>query len=100
MSQPEPIETPLDAATGNLLTATQAVASWRTARNVPFRLAISIPLAGMRLRDLCLLRPGTNLLTYVSAAEDVPVRVGGALLGWAELDNVDGQMAIRLTRLT
>ncbi len=99
MSQPDHIAPQMESGTGALLPTPQTL-PWRTARNVPFRLAVTIPLAGMKLRDLCLLRPGTTLFTYISAAEDVPVRVGGALLGWAELDNVDGQMAIRLTRLT
>lgn len=99
MNQPDFIAPEESAALG-LLQQVQPAAAWRTARNVPFRLAVTIPLAGMRLRDLSHLRAGTTLLTGVPAAEDVPVRVGGALLGWAELDNVDGQMAIRLTRLT
>ena len=85
---------------GNLLQSPLVTASWHVARNVPFRLSITIPLAGLKLRDLHSLRGGSTLSTNVSAAEDVPVRVGGALLGWAELDDVDGQMAIRLTRLT
>lgn len=68
-------------------------------RNIPFRLSVTIPLIGWRLRGLRELQKGKLLLTGVSAAEDVPVCVGGALLGHAELDNVDGQMAVRLTRL-
>lgn len=68
-------------------------------RNIPFRLSVTIPLIGWRLRGLRELRQGQLLLTGVSAAEDVPVSIGGAPLGHAELDNVDGQMAVRLTRL-
>jgi flagellar motor switch/type III secretory pathway protein FliN len=69
------------------------------ARRVPFRVAITIPVLALKLRDLRSLQVGAVFTTAVSAAEDVPVRVGGASLGWAELDNVDGQMAVRLTRL-
>ena len=71
----------------------------RHLHSVPFRLAITIPIQGVKLRDLQVLREGKILKTVVSAVEDVPVNVGGALLGWAELDNVDGRMAVRLTRL-
>ena len=78
---------------------TQPSQSWRVARSVPFRVAVTVPVRGVKLRDLLALRRGSRLLSSVSAAEDVPVRAGGALLGWAELDNVDGQMAIRLMRL-
>ena len=73
--------------------------TWHASRGIPFRLAITIPLACMKLRDLHALIPGTVLHTGISAADDVPVRVGGVMLGWGELDNVDGQMAVRLTRL-
>ena len=72
---------------------------WRPARAVPFRLTITVPLPGMKLRTLRGLRAGMLLLTETPAAEDVPVNVAGATLGWGELDNVDGQMAVRLTRL-
>ncbi len=74
-------------------------ASWLAARAVPFRMAISVPLAGMKLRDLHELHCGSLLLTSVSSSDDVSVHVGAAMLGWAELDNVDGKMAVRLTRL-
>ncbi len=79
--------------------ATQAAQPWRTLRNVPFRVAVTVPLRGLKLCDLLALRQGSRLLSMVSAAEDVPVCAGGALLGWAELDNVDGHMAIRLMRM-
>jgi flagellar motor switch protein FliN/FliY len=69
-------------------------------RAIPFRLSVSVPLHGWKLGRICALKQGQLLLTGVSAAEDVPVCVGGALLGYAELDNVDGQMAVRLTRLS
>jgi flagellar motor switch/type III secretory pathway protein FliN len=73
---------------------------WRPARFVPFRLTITVPLPGLKLRSLRALRIGTIFLTATPAAEDVPVTVAGVMLGWGELDNVDGQMALRLTRLT
>lgn len=68
-------------------------------RNLRLRLSVSIPLVGWKLGALCGLKEGQLLLTGISAAEDVPLRAGGALLGCVELDNVDGQMAVRLTRL-
>jgi flagellar motor switch/type III secretory pathway protein FliN len=72
----------------------------RIARAVPFRVSITIPLLGLKLRDLSNLQVGRLFPTAISAAEDVPVRAGGAVLGWAELDNMEGQMAVRLTRLS
>ncbi len=72
----------------------------RHLRSVPLRLAVTIPIQGLKLRDLQILGKGRTLRTVIPAVEDVPVSVGGALLGWAELDNVDGRMAVRLTRLS
>ena len=69
-------------------------------RSVPFRLAVSIPVSGLKLRGLRQLHVGQVFTTDISAAEDVPVRAGGSLLGYAELDNVDGAMALRMTRLS
>jgi flagellar motor switch/type III secretory pathway protein FliN len=68
-------------------------------RNILLRLSVTIPLIGWKLRDLRQLRQGQLLLTDISATEDVPITVGDALLGHAELDSADGQMAVRLTRL-
>ena len=82
------------------LLSPEAQERWRPARSVPFRLTITVPLPGLKLRSLRSLRAGTIFLTDTPAAEDVPVTVAGATLGWGELDNVDGQMALRLTRLT
>lgn len=81
------------------LPSPEAQERWRVARAVPFRLTICSPVPGLKLRSLRALRPGTVFLTNTPAADDVPVTVAGATLGWGELDNVDGQMALRLTRL-
>lgn len=80
--------------------ATERPAMRGPVRMIPFRLSVSVPLHGWKLGCLCDLKVGQLFLTNVSATEDVPVRVGGTLLGSAELDNVDGQMAVRLTRLS
>ena len=69
-------------------------------RQIPLRVSAVIRLHGLRLRDLHRLRAGHMVLTEVSATDDVPVLVGAAPLAFAELDNVDGQMALRLTRLS
>ncbi len=95
MSPPDNAPEPEPAA----LPAPETPACWHAAQTVPFRLSIAVPVCGMKLRDLRSLFIGAVFCTHVSAAEDVPVRVGGAMLGWGELDNVDGQMAVRLTRL-
>ncbi|AFL88128.1 flagellar motor switch/type III secretory pathway protein [Terriglobus roseus DSM 18391] len=69
-------------------------------RSIPFRLAVTIPVSGLKLRSLRELGIGELFVTDIAASEDVPVFLGGALLGYAELDNVDGAMAVRMTRLS
>lgn len=69
-------------------------------RQVPFRLCATVPLAGLKLGDIQTLRKGQVLATTIAAAHDVPVLVGGALFAYAELDNMDGQMAVRITSLS
>jgi flagellar motor switch/type III secretory pathway protein FliN len=90
--QPEPA--------GTMLSVAGEHEQLRIVRAVPFRVSITIPVLGLKLRDLSNLQVGRLFATAISAAEDVPVRAGGAVLGWAELDNMEGQMAVRLTRLT
>ena len=98
MSEPEkPIQ--LAESAPALLAMPKSAVPWQVMSKVPFRVSISVSIAGMKLRRLCELRVGDVLTANAFAAEDVPVRTGGALLGWGELDNVDGQMAVRLTRL-
>lgn len=80
--------------------AKPAVPPWAGVQAVPMRVAITVPVVRMKLADLRSLSRGVLLHTATAAAEDVPVRVGGIVFGWGELDHVDGQMAVRLTRLT
>ena len=64
------------------------------------RIAIHIPLLRLTLRELVRLRPGDVLRSEWPVADDLPVRAGDALLSWAEFENVDGRMAVRLTQLS
>jgi flagellar motor switch protein FliN/FliY len=99
MSNPETSLSTTDNPMPSVAVAEEAVVRG-VVRSVPFRLAVTIPVSGLKLRDLRELRVGQVFPTPISAAEDVPVRAGGALLGYAELDNVDGAMAVRMTRLS
>jgi flagellar motor switch/type III secretory pathway protein FliN len=81
-------------------TSTTDLMSGGVMRSIPFRLAVTIPVAGLKLRSVRELCAGQVITTDISASEDVPVRAGGALLGYAELDDVEGTMAVRMTRLS
>ena len=95
----ELVETPLPCEPATGLLPAPPVPAWEAMRALPFRVSVSVPITGLKLRRLCRLSVGDLLTANVGAAEDVPVRAGGALLAWAELDSVDGQMAVRLSRL-
>ena len=73
--------------------------AWLPVRDLPVRLTIDIALPAMSLRAMGALGTGQTLRSAVAASEDLPVVVGGALLGWARFECVDDRMLMRVTRL-
>ena len=72
---------------------------WQRLAGLPLRVAVHIPLCKLTLQQLSRLEPGQLLCGSWAVVEDVPVRAGEALLGWAEFEEVDGRMAMRLTQM-
>jgi flagellar motor switch/type III secretory pathway protein FliN len=79
-------------------TALQA-AAWKAAARLPCVLAVSLPLASVRLVEVLALAPGTVLETPWLVTADVPLRVNGELVAWCEFEVVHGRIAVRLTEL-
>ncbi len=71
---------------------------WAALQAVPLRAAVYVSIPGTTLRSIANLRPGQVLETSWPVTDDVPLRVGDTMLGWAEFDNLDGRMAVRLTK--
>jgi flagellar motor switch/type III secretory pathway protein FliN len=74
-------------------------AAWPMIARLPVTLAVTIPLRGLRVRNLLSLRTGQTIESTWAATEDVPLKVGALQLGWGEFEVVAQQMALRLTRL-
>ncbi len=74
-------------------------AAWPMIARLPVTLAVTIPLRGLRVRNLLSLRTGQTIESTWSATEDVPLKVGALQLGWGEFEVLEQEMALRLTRL-
>lgn len=72
---------------------------WPVAQQLPMPLAVRIPLQRMTLRALRELQEGDVLESLWPVAQEVPLYVGGVALSWCEFAVVDGEMAVRMTRL-
>jgi flagellar motor switch protein FliN/FliY len=66
---------------------------------LPASLSVSIPLSGLKVRNLLGLRCGQTIASQWAATEDVPLKVGELQICWGEFEVVEQQMALRLTRL-
>ncbi len=60
---------------------------------------VELPIARTTVRELLALTPGSILETSSKATSDLPVRVNGVLIGWAEFDVVGNHLAVRITEL-
>lgn len=63
------------------------------------QLDVMVKVRSFNVQDLLSLETGSVLETVHEHVQDVPVRSGGALLGWAEFEVLDQQLAVRVTRL-
>ncbi len=74
-------------------------ARWRRVLALPCELAVDLPLPGVHVADFLKLKPGSVLPAGWRLARNVPLRVNGTLIGWAELEGSGGKLAVRLTEL-
>jgi len=94
------------AATGLMVVAspfdTPAMEShpaWPILSQLPTLLSVAIPLQGLRVRDLLALQPGQLVHTARNYGEDAPLAVGPLQIAWGEFDVLNGNIALRITRL-
>lgn len=66
---------------------------------LPIKLDVGVPIREFRVRHLLALKPGTVVESQWVPGEDVPVVSGDQQLGWSDFEVIDGQLAVRLTRL-
>jgi flagellar motor switch/type III secretory pathway protein FliN len=72
---------------------------WPVLMQVPVLMKVKIPLPGISLRELTVLRVGEVIVSDWPASEEVPLYASNVALSWGEFEVVDGAIAVRLTRL-
>ena len=73
--------------------------AWSVISSLPTLLAVAIPLRELRVRDLIALCPGQIVTTAWNLTDDMPLATGPIQLAWGELDVLNGNIALRITRL-
>lgn len=73
--------------------------AWEFLYELPCQLSVEVPVPGFCVRDLLRLRRRAIIDTHWSKGTDVPLRVNGQLIGWAEFEVVGDRLAARFTEL-
>jgi flagellar motor switch protein FliM len=63
------------------------------------RMSLEIPVPRFTVRDLLSLAPEDVIDTRWAQTADVPLRINGLLLSWAEFELIGNKLAVRLTEL-
>jgi flagellar motor switch/type III secretory pathway protein FliN len=72
---------------------------WRPVMDLPCQLSVDVPLPDFKVRDFLGVRIGSVIRTNWSLGRDVPLRVNGTLIAWAELEGTSTHLAVRMTEL-
>lgn len=73
--------------------------TWPAIEWLPVQLSISLPIPRFRVRDLLVLDPGQILSTDWPNGDDLPLSADQVQLAWVEMESVEQEMAVRITRL-
>lgn len=72
---------------------------WRPVLDLPCQLTVDLPLPHFKVADFLGLRAGSVVGTNWRVAHDIPLRVNGTLIGWAEFEGTRSRLAVRVTEL-
>jgi flagellar motor switch protein FliN/FliY len=67
---------------------------------LPVELDVMVAVRDFRVRNLLSLEPGQLIESQWAHGDDVPIAAGEVALAWSEFEVVDGQLAVRITRLS
>ncbi len=73
--------------------------SWPAVEWLPIQMDVALPMVRFCVRDLLALAACQVIPTAWSSSEDLPLAVEDVQLAWVEMEVVDQEMAIRITRL-
>lgn len=85
-------------ATGSIVSE-QDEAKWRPFLDLPCQLTVDVAFPKCKLKDFLRLGSGSVLPTTWGVTRDVPLRINGVLIGWGELEAVNGSLCVRMTEL-
>ena len=77
----------------------QDEAKWRPFLDLPCLLTVDVAFPSCKLRECLRLGAGSVLPTDWGVTRDVPMRINGVVIGWGELEAVNGSLCIRMTEL-
>lgn len=72
---------------------------WRPVLTLPCQLTADLPLPHFKVSDFLAVRVGSVIGTNWRLAHDIPLRINGTLIAWAELEGSGSKLAVRLTEL-
>lgn len=75
------------------------LAAWKPFGWLPCKLSLELPVAHFTVRELLLLNPGRIVPTDWSRGAEIPLRVNGQFIGWAEFEPVGDHIGVRITEL-
>ncbi len=73
---------------------------WRPVLGLPCLLTVDLPLPNFKVADFLTLKSGSVLATNWRLAQDIPLRINGTLIAWAEFEGAGARLAVRVTELT
>lgn len=73
--------------------------AWPAVEWLPIQMDVALPVVRFCVRDLLALAAGQVIPTAWSSGEDLPLAIEDVQLAWVEMEVVDQEMAIRITRL-
>ncbi len=73
--------------------------SWPAVEWLPMQLSVALPIPRFCVRDLLALDPGQTLVTAWPNGDDLPLSIDDVQLAWIEMEAMDRDMAVRITRL-
>lgn len=72
---------------------------WRPVLGLVCEMSVDLPLPNIKVADFLQLKAGSVMVTDWRLSRDVPLRVNGTLIAWAEFEGSGGRLAVRITEV-
>ena len=87
------------ASTHTLHESAGAFPDWPVLDWLPIVMQVSLPVPSFRVRDLLALESGSLVVSKWPNGDDLPLSAGSVQLAWVDMETVEQQMSVRITRL-